>query len=82
MLNLIWFLLIGAAAGWIARRIMNRPELNLVANMVLGMIGAIVGGFALGLVGLYPQNLIGALIAATLGAVALIWIAGRMRAAD
>lgn len=82
MLNLIWFILIGAAAGWIARRVMKKPELNLVANIVLGMVGAIVGGLALGLLGLHPGNIIGSLVTATLGAVALIWIVGRVRASD
>jgi len=82
MLNLTLFLLIGAAAGSIARRIMKRPELNLVANMVLGMLGALAGGFALGVLGLSADNIIGSLFTATLGAIGLIWIAGRVRAAD
>ena len=82
MYDLIWFLAIGAAAGWLARRIMKRPELNLVANMVLGMLGAILGGLALGLLGLYAGNIIGSLITAMLGAVGLIWFVGRARASD
>ena len=77
MFDLIWFLVVGALAGWIARRIMKRPELNLVANLMLGMVGAIVGGFGLALLGLQSGNLVGSLVSATLGAVALIWIAGR-----
>jgi uncharacterized membrane protein YeaQ/YmgE (transglycosylase-associated protein family) len=81
-MNLTLFLLIGVAAGYISRRIMKQPELNLVANMVLGMLGAIVGGFALGILGLYAGNIIGSLLTATLGAIGLIWIAGRVSAAD
>lgn len=82
MFELVWFIAIGAAAGWLARRIMHRPELNLVANMALGMLGAILGGLGLGLLGLHAGNIIGSLITATLGAVGLIWFVGRARASD
>ena len=82
MPEFIWFLVLGGAAGWIARRIMKRPKLNLVANIVLGMVGAFVGGFALALLGMQPVNIIGSLATATFGAVALIWLASRTQASD
>lgn len=80
-MNLIWFLLIGLLAGFLASSIMKGPRLSLVGNLILGVIGAVLGGFVLGLVGFRSATLLASLITATLGAVLLIWLVGKMRRA-
>ncbi len=79
MFGLLWFLLIGLAAGWIANALMDRGTDGLLGNLFLGIAGAMIGGPLLGLLGLSAGGLIGSLIAATVGAVALIWVVRLIR---
>lgn len=73
-MNLLWFLLIGLAAGWLAGQIMKGGGYGLVGDMIVGVIGAILGGFVFGLLGLAATGLLGSLITATVGAILLIAI--------
>ncbi len=74
MLDLIYFLLIGLAAGWLAGKIMKGHRFGVVGNLVVGVIGAVLGGVLLRLVGLVPSGLIGSLVSATVGAVVLLFL--------
>lgn len=74
MLHLAYFLLIGLAAGWLASKIMKGYSFGIVGNLVIGVIGAVLGGFLFRLVGLLPSGLIGSLVSATVGAVVLLFL--------
>lgn len=79
---LILFLLIGLVAGWLASTLTKGRGLGLVGNLVVGVIGAFLGGFlfnVLGLgrflfdvLGISAGGLVGLLITATVGAVVLL----------
>jgi uncharacterized membrane protein YeaQ/YmgE (transglycosylase-associated protein family) len=71
-MNIVWFLLIGLAAGWLAGQIMKGGGYGLVGDLIVGVIGAILGGFLFGLLGFSTNSLIGSLITATVGAIVLI----------
>ena len=71
--GLILFLLIGAVAGWLAGRIMH-GGFGLLGDIVVGIIGAEIGGWLFGLLGIAVGGLIGSIIAATVGAIILIAI--------
>ena len=71
-MNLIWFVLIGIAAGWLAGQIMKGGGYGVVGDLIVGVIGAIVGGSLLGIIGISLGGLVGSLISATFGAVVLI----------
>ncbi len=43
--SLIMFLVIGAVAGWLAGLLMRGGGFGLLGNIVVGVIGAFVGGF-------------------------------------
>ena len=73
-MDLVWFLLIGLAAGWLAGQMMKGSGFGTVGNLVIGIIGAIVGGFLFRLVGLSAYGLLGSLIMSTVGAVVLLVI--------
>lgn len=73
-MGLLWFLLLGLIAGSIANAIMDRSGKGLVSSLVLGVIGAFIGGPLLGLLGLRAGGFVGSLVTATIGAVVLIWI--------
>ena len=74
MLDLIYFLLIGLAAGWLAGKLMKGRSFGLLGNMVVGVIGAILGGFLFRLVGFVSIGLLANLISATVGAIILLLI--------
>ena len=71
-MQLIWFLLIGLAAGWLAGQIMKGGSFGLVGNLVVGVIGAVLGGLLFGLLGLTATGIWGSLVTATVGAVVLL----------
>ena len=70
--NLLWFLLIGVAAGWLASQIMKGGGSGLVTDLIMGVIGSILGGFLFGLLGLSADGALGSLVTATVGAIVLI----------
>jgi uncharacterized membrane protein YeaQ/YmgE (transglycosylase-associated protein family) len=70
--GLIWFLLIGLIAGWLAGRVMRGGGFGLVGDLIVGVIGALLGGWLFGFLGISAGGLIGALITAFVGAVVLI----------
>jgi uncharacterized membrane protein YeaQ/YmgE (transglycosylase-associated protein family) len=72
MANLLYFALIGIVAGWLACRITQKSSPGLLENLIIGVIGSILGGFLFGLLGLSATGLLGQLIVATVGAVAFL----------
>jgi len=78
-MNLLWSLLIGGIAGWLAGRLMKGGGYGLLINILLGLLGGFVGDLVFGLLGLRTTNLVGNLLAAVVGAVLLIHLARRLR---
>lgn len=71
-MNIIWYLIIGAAAGWMAGQLVRGHGFGLWSDIVVGMLGAVVGGFLLSLLGMGTYSLLGNLIMSTMGAVVLL----------
>lgn len=79
-MELIYFLLIGLAAGWLGGQIMRGGGLGLVGNLIVGVVGAFIGGFVFGLLGIsVGGGLLGPLITATAGAVILLFLIGILK---
>lgn len=72
--SILYFLAIGLLAGWLAGMIMNKSQTSWPRNLVLGIIGAFLGGFVFSLLGLAVDNPIGSLVTATAGAVLFLFI--------
>lgn len=72
--GLIWWILVGLIAGWAAGKIMKGSGYGTIVDIILGMVGAVVGGWLLGALGIYAGGLIGTIIVAIVGAVFLIWL--------
>ena len=73
--GLIWFLLIGLIAGWLAGKVMRGGGFGIVGDMVVGIIGALLGGWLFGKLGISAGGgLLGAIITAFVGAVVLLLI--------
>lgn len=53
----------------------------MVGNLVVGVVGAILGGWLFGALGLAPQSSLGSLITAVVGALVLLYIVGLIKKA-
>lgn len=72
-MNIIWFVLVGLIAGWLAGVLMKGGGFGVLGDIVVGIVGALIGGFLFGSLGVFPGGgLLGAIIVATIGAVVLI----------
>ena len=71
-MNVVWFILIGIAAGWLAGQIMKGGGFGLLGDFIVGVIGTLLGGFLFGLLGITAGGLLGNLITATVGAIVLL----------
>jgi len=76
---LIWFLLIGLIAGWLAGKVIRGGGYGVVGDMIVGVIGAFIGGWLFSLIGISAGGLIGSIITAFVGAVVLILILRAIR---
>ena len=79
LIDLLYTLLIGLIAGWLGSMMMRGTRKSIVIYMIIGVIGAFIGSFVFGLVGLAAYGIIGRIIMATLGAVILIFLLRRIR---
>ena len=75
---LIWEICIGILAGFLAGKIMRGKGYGVLIDLLLGLVGSVVGGFVFGLLGLHAYMLPGQLVIATAGAVMLIWLVRRL----
>ena len=72
--SLIGFLIIGIIAGWLAGRIFHGSGFGLVGNMAVGVVGAFIGGLLIGFLNIPINGTLGALLAATVGAIVLLFM--------
>ena len=73
-MSLLWFLIVGVIAGWLAGTLVKGGGFGLVGDLVLGIIGALLGGFLFSTLGVSAGGgLIGSIIVATIGAVVLLF---------
>jgi uncharacterized membrane protein YeaQ/YmgE (transglycosylase-associated protein family) len=83
-MNVIFWIVLGALAGWIASMIMGRnAQMGAIANIIVGIIGALIGGFimnSLGGPGVTGFNLYSVLVAIG-GAIVLLFLVGLFRRA-
>jgi uncharacterized membrane protein YeaQ/YmgE (transglycosylase-associated protein family) len=79
--NLIYWIVVGLIAGWAAGKIMKGGGYGTVMDIVLGVVGAVVGGWLLGMLGISAGGLIGTILVAIVGAVFLIWLSRMIKKA-
>ncbi len=77
LFSLIWFLIIGMIAGWLAGQFTTGRGFGAVNNMIVGVLGAIVGGFLFDLVGFDAHGPIATVITATVGAIVVLYLLNR-----
>jgi uncharacterized membrane protein YeaQ/YmgE (transglycosylase-associated protein family) len=80
-MGFLYFLVIGAVAGWLAGQLTRGHGFGLLGDVVVGIIGAMLGGFLFGLIGLRSFSLIGSLVTATVGAIVLLYVVRLLKTA-
>jgi uncharacterized membrane protein YeaQ/YmgE (transglycosylase-associated protein family) len=73
--GLIGWIIIGLLAGWLAGTISRGRGFGCVVDVILGLIGAVLGGWIFSKLEIPTYGFIGSLAAATVGAVLLVAIA-------
>ena len=74
-MNLLWFLIVGLVAGWLAGVLVKGGGFGLIGDLVVGVIGAVLGGWLFSTLGASAGGgLLGSIIVATIGAVVLLFI--------
>ena len=81
-LSFLGWIIIGGLAGWVASKFMGTDaEQGVLANVIVGVIGAFLGGFVMNMIG--GQGITGfniwSFLVALLGAVILLWIIRLLR---
>ena len=73
--GIIWWIIIGLLAGWIAGHLTRGRGFGCLVDVILGLIGAVIGGWIFTRLGVTILGFWGSLAAATVGAVVLVAIA-------
>ncbi|MET3653760.1 GlsB/YeaQ/YmgE family stress response membrane protein [Dyella japonica] len=70
----VFWVLIGAVAGWLAGTLMKGGGFGLLMDIVLGVAGAFIGGWLAGVLGIHiGEGWLGSLITATGGALLVLF---------
>ena len=72
-MGFLWYIIIGIAAGFLAGKIMRGGGFGVIINLILGIVGGVLGGWVFGLFGIAASGIIGSLITATVGAILVLW---------
>jgi uncharacterized membrane protein YeaQ/YmgE (transglycosylase-associated protein family) len=74
VMNFIWYVLIGLCAGWLAGQLVKGGGFGVVGDIIVGVIGALLGGYLFSLFGVSTGGgLLGSLVVATIGAIVLLF---------
>ena len=77
MHTILGWILIGLLAGWLTGKVTRGSGFGLLANIFLGLVGAVIGGWIFSRLGIAAYGFVGSLASATVGAVLLVSI-GRL----
>ena len=73
--SLIGWIVSGLIAGWLAGKVTRGAGFGCLADVILGLIGALLGGWVFSKLGIWGGGFLFSLAAATVGAVLLVSIA-------
>ena len=73
---ILYFLVIGLVAGWLAGKFMEGRGYGLIGNLIVGVIGAMIGGHIAAMLQVKNYGLPGDIVTATLGSILLLALLG------
>lgn len=81
MEGLLLLLFIGLVAGWLAGVLVKGGGFGILGDIVVGILGAVIGGYVFGGMGIGGSGLLGQILVATAGAILLIFVLRLIRRA-
>lgn len=72
--EIILLLIVGAVAGWLGSMIYKGGSLGFLGNLIIGIIGAIVGDWIFTKLGIDIKGILGDIIAAASGAIIVLFL--------
>ncbi|MEJ2140284.1 MAG: GlsB/YeaQ/YmgE family stress response membrane protein [Gammaproteobacteria bacterium] len=78
-MNLLVFIVTGAVAGWLAATLVKGRGFGPAGNIILGVVGSLLGGFLFDFFGIQPGGIPGYFMAAVVGSVSLLVIVGLLK---
>ena len=80
-MDFLIYLAIGAVSGWLAGLIFRGGGFGLLWNIIIGIVGGVIGGWLLGpfLIGIFGDGMLGGIVTSVVGAIVLLWIANMVR---
>lgn len=76
---MIGTIILGLIAGWITGLVMRGSGFGVIADIIIGLIGAVIGRWIFGIVGASPHGRIGYLAMSVIGAIVLVAIVHALR---
>ena len=81
MEGLLYWIIVGLIAGWLAGVVMKGGGYGVIADIILGILGAIVGGWIFSMLGVGAGGVIGSIVVAFIGAVVLVAVTRALKRA-
>jgi len=78
-MNIFVFLLVGLIAGWVAGKVVEGRGLGTLTDIIVGVIGALIGGFFFDIIGVTAYGFFGSVLMSALGAIVFLLIIGMFK---
>ena len=79
---MIYSILVGLIAGWLAGQVMKGGGYGVLMDIILGLLGGIVGGWVFGSLGVWPGGgIVGSIVVSFIGAVILVALSRMLKRA-
>lgn len=76
---MLYAIILGGVAGWLTGKLLRGEGYGIIANILLGIAGGIIGSFAFRMVGFSTTSILGELITAVVGASILVFLIKKIR---
>jgi uncharacterized membrane protein YeaQ/YmgE (transglycosylase-associated protein family) len=78
----IYSIIVGLVAGWLAGQVMKGGGYGVLIDIVLGLLGGLIGGWLFGVLGIWPGGgIVGSIVVSFVGAVILVALTRMLRRA-
>ena len=81
MEHLVWVLVVGLIAGWLAGLIMKGRGFGVLGNIIVGVVGAVIGSWIFSVLGLSAYGFLGVIIMSLVGAVVFLGLVSLIKRA-
>jgi uncharacterized membrane protein YeaQ/YmgE (transglycosylase-associated protein family) len=72
--SILGWMIVGLIAGWAASHVMGKGGLGVIGDVIVGLIGAAIGGAVIGFLWTGSTGFAGSIVVAFIGACILIWL--------